>query len=220
MKRLYVLVLLLSLPFFAISQSLDELNKPIIGELDEVTTFSEGVAAVRKGDQWGFIDTEGKLVIDFRGDLVSNKDGDTSQLGVEGISRPHFKEGLCLIKVMNEEGIPRYGFMDSKGKTVIEPEFLNLSQFENGLAVGIYEKSTPRGKNQFQLNIYDYTFTEVVINKEGDMLWPIQERQNIVMSKKMYKLPELHAKMLAKDLLAIKGKDNNWKVVKPQLNNK
>ncbi len=219
MKHVYAFTLLICVPFLAISQSLEELNKPIVSGLAEVTSFHEGLAAVKKGNQWGFIDASGKIVINFRDDLVANKDADTSVLGINGVQYPHFKDGLCLIKVLNDEGIPRYGFIDTTGKTVVEPEFLNISQFENGYAVGIYEKSSLRGKNQFQLNIYDYAFTEVVINKAGEFLWPVQERQNIVMSKRMYKLPELHAKLLGDDLMAIKGKDNTWKIVKPELKN-
>ena len=71
MKRLQLFAVLIALPFFGFSQTLDDLNKPIIGNLDEVAPFSEGLAAVRKGDQWGFIDKEGGMVIDFRNDVMS-----------------------------------------------------------------------------------------------------------------------------------------------------
>ena len=33
---------------------------------DEAKSFSNGLAAVRKGDQWGFINKENKLVIDYQ----------------------------------------------------------------------------------------------------------------------------------------------------------
>lgn len=219
MKRIVIVfAVLIAAPFLGLSQSLEELNKPTISALDEVAPFYEGLAAVRKGNQWGFIDENGKLIIDFRDDLVSNNNADSSSEGIAGIHHPQFKEGLCLVRKLTDEGVPRYGFMDSTGKIVIKPEFLNLTQFENGYAVGIFEKSSLRGNNEFQLKIYDYDFTEVILDKTGEMVWPIQERENIVMSKKLYKLPELHSKMLSQNLLAVRGKDNRWKVVKISLN--
>ena len=219
MKRIGKIALFIFIPFLGMSQSLEELNKPTISALDEVSPFYEGFAAVRKGNQWGFIDESGKLVIDIRNDLVSNNNVDTSKDGISAIGHPQFKEGLCLIKELTEEGIPRYGFMDTTGKIVIKPEFLNATQFESGYAVAIYERSSLRGKNEFQLQIYDYDFTEVILNKAGEMIWPVQERQNIIMSKNKYQLPELHTKILAQDLLAVKGRDNLWKIVKTKMNN-
>ncbi len=217
MKRKGLIVLLFLIPFFGMSQSLEELNKPIISVLDEVAPFYEGLAAVRKGDKWGFIDEKGKLVIDFRNDIAWNKEV-SKEGGIASIRHPYFKEGLCVISRLTEEGIPLYGFMNTKGETVIEPEYINISPFENGKTVGIYGKKSFRGKNEFQLNIYDYSFTEVVVNNEGEMIWPIQKRINILMSKSRYELPVLHAKILADDLLAVKGKNSLWKVVKTDIN--
>ncbi|CAM4269224.1 WG repeat-containing protein [Zobellia nedashkovskayae] len=217
MKRLFIISLLLSIPIMGISQSVEDINKPIIGELDQIEPFSEGLAAVKKGDQWGFIDENGQLVIGFRGDVVWNKTPNTENFGIEGIGSPKFKDGLCTIKTVKEDGIARYGFIDKKGNVAVDPVFLNVSQFSDGHAVGIYESKELRGKNPFQLKIYDYEFTEVVVNEAGEMLWPIQERQNIVMSKKLFKLPELQARMISKDLLGVKEKSNTWKIVKPKL---
>lgn len=213
MKRLQLLALLIVIPFLGISQSVEEINRPTIAGLDEVAPFSEGLAAVRKGDQWGFIDREGNLVIDFRDDMVWNRQ-ESNLRGVSGIRYPEFKESLCMISKITDEDISLYGFINTKGETVIEPEFVNITPFENSHAVGIYARKTLRGKNEFQLDIYDYSFTEVLVNKEGEMIWPIQERQGIIMSKKRFKLPELHAKMLSEDLLAVWGTNNQWKVVK------
>lgn len=219
MKRLnIVFAVLILLPFLGISQSLEELNKPIVAGLDEVAPFSEGLAAVRKGNQWGFMDKEGTLVIDFRDDVVWNQNADTTQADVSGVRYPQFKQGLSIIQELTDEGVPLYGFMDTSGKQVIKPEFVNISSFDNGYAIAIYGKKTLRGKNEFQLNIYDYSFTEVLINLKGEMLWPIQERDNILMSKNRYQLPQLNTKILSDDLLAVKGKDNQWKVVKMALN--
>ena len=213
MKRLQLFALLIAMPFFGISQSVSDINKPTIAGLDEVAPFSEGLAAVRKGEQWGFIDKEGNQVIDFRNDMVWNRQASNAQ-GVSGVRYPEFKEGLAIISKSTDEGIPLYGFINTKGETVIEPEFVNITPFEDGHAIGIYGNKTHRGKNEFQLDIFDYNFTEVVVNTEGEMIWPVQQRQGIMMSKNRYKLPELNVRMLSEDLISVKGKDNKWKVVK------
>ncbi|MDO6807605.1 WG repeat-containing protein [Zobellia galactanivorans] len=216
MKHLLIITCLLLIPYLGISQTVEQINKPTVAELDQITPFSDGLAAVRKGDQWGFIDEEGQLVIGFRNDLVWNKNPQTDNPGVEGIGYPQFMNGRCVVREVKEDGIARYGFIDKKGNMAIPAEFLNVSPFSEGHAVGIYESKSLRGKNTFQLKIYDYDFTEVVVNEVGEMIWPIQERQNIVMSGKLYKLPELQAKMISDHLLAVKDKANKWKIVKPK----
>ncbi|MDO6518186.1 WG repeat-containing protein [Zobellia uliginosa] len=216
MKHLLIITCLLLIPYLGISQTVEQINKPTVAELDQIMPFSDGLAAVRKGDQWGFIDEEGQLVIGFRNDLVWNKNPQTDNPGVEGIGYPQFKNGRCVVRDVKEDGIARYGFIDKKGNMAIPAEFLNVSPFSEGHAVGIFESKSLRGKNTFQLKIYDYDFTEVVVNEAGEMIWPIQERQNIVMSGKLYKLPELQAKMISDRLLAVKDKANKWKIVKPK----
>lgn len=215
MKRISIaLVALLLVPFFCTSQTLKEINKAIIEGLDQVTPFSEGLAAVRKGNQWGFIDASGKLVIDFRSDLVWSKDVDKTRKDVKGIAYPRFKDGRCLVKAFKDEEIAHYGFIDKEGKIVIEPEYLNVTEFDEGQALGVYVKKTLRGKNNFQLNIYDYSFMEVVLNTAGEIEWPLAERDNILMSKRRYELPELKAKLLSKNLISIKNKKGHWEIYK------
>ncbi len=217
MKRILLLAVFIGLPFMGISQLLVTDNKPILDGLDEVAPFSEGLAAVRKGNQWGFIDKAGQLVIYFREDVVWNQNPDTTKQGVESIGHPQFREGLCMVKELTNEGIPLYGFIDIHGKQVIKPEFVNITHFENNHAVGIYARKTSRGKNEFQLDIYDYSFTEVLVNKEGEMVWPVQERTHIIMSKKRFKLPELRTKILSDNLLAVKDKNDKWQIVQWKL---
>jgi hypothetical protein len=216
-NKIILFAILLTVPFFAISQTVASINKPIMDNLDDVAPFSEGLAAVRKGNQWGFIDKTGKLVIDFRDDIVWNDNGDPSRRGVEGIKYPQFKEGFCYVQKLDDQGIPHYGFIDTSGNLVVEPEFLNLSHFDDGYAIGIYVRKDFKGKNEFSLNIYDYTFTELIINTSGEMVWPISERKDILMSKRMYKLPELRAKMLSSELLSNQTESGTWEVIKLNL---
>jgi len=218
MKRIsIILFVLMSAPIFCFSQTLEDINKTIIEGLDEVAPFSEGLAAVRKGNQWGFIDKSGKLVIDFRNDLVWNKDADKTRQDVTGIRYPRFRDGRCPVKALKEEGIAHYGFIDTTGKIVIEPEYLNVTEFDQGYAIGIFSRKSFRGKSEIKVNVFDYVFTEVVVNTSGEMVWPIQERENIQMSKRRYQIPEIRAELLSQDLLSVKNKDGHWDVRKPDL---
>ena len=66
MKRVVILFLLTFLtPFIGFTQTSIS--------FDYVSPFYEGFSAVKKGNQWAFINTEGVIVIDFRNDLVSTK---------------------------------------------------------------------------------------------------------------------------------------------------
>lgn len=214
---LFILSLLLAIPFTGAAQSIKTLNKPLMEGLDEITPYSEGLAAVRKGSQWAFIDRDGNLAIDFRSDLVWNKDADPNGQGVNAIPYPRFRDGRCMFRAVGDDEIPVYGFIDREGNTVIEPEYLNLSEFQEGRAVGIYVKKTFRGKNNFQLNIFDFSFLEAVLNPQGEILWPIGERQNILMQKRRYERPELHAHIIGNGLLVVKTGAGSWEIRRMEL---
>ncbi|MBT8184271.1 MAG: WG repeat-containing protein [Eudoraea sp.] len=214
MKRIYAIVfaLFLGAVFTGNAQIIESLNKPIIGELDEVRPFSEGLAAVRKGKQWGFIDTSGKLTIDFRSDLVWSPEADSSNSDVTGIRYPEFKDGLCMNQKLSAEGIPLYGFINSKGEQIIEPEFVNITHFNDGRAIGIYAKKTFRGQNEIKLQVFDYSFIEVIINTQGEILWPIRQRDHILMTTRRFELPLLRSKLISDQLLASKNDANEWEI--------
>jgi len=75
--------------------------------------FSQGLAAVQIGGQWGFIDLAGNFVI------------------VPSFLRAgSFKENLA--PVMARDGL--WGYIDMRGNYVIEPKFLRAYDFHEGLA--------------------------------------------------------------------------------------
>ena len=186
--------------------------------IDEIAPFSEGLAAVRKGNQWGFINEEGTLVIDYRSDLVWNREADPNRSDITGVRYPVFHDGLCMIKsTLEEEEINVYGFIDTKGNTAIEPEYLNVTSFNKGYAVGILFTKMFRGENKFKLRIYDYKFSEVILDTSGDIMRLIEQRDGIIMNKRRYTLPELRTKLIASDLFAVKGKTNTWEIRKLEL---
>jgi hypothetical protein len=118
---------------------------------DEVHDFSEGLAAVKLGDTYGYLDRAGKMMIPPRfGDagrfseglaLVStdpegkqegyiDKSGQLVIKGVEGDAARKFSGGLAAVRGKNG----KYGFIDTTGKFVIQPQFDRVGDFSEGLA--------------------------------------------------------------------------------------
>ncbi len=86
---------------------------------DGARDFSEGLAPVRAGDDWGFIDKTGTFVITPR-----FKDAEP------------FSSGLSKVTV---DG--KYGFVDKTGAIVIAARFRQAESFSEGLAVVATEKA-------------------------------------------------------------------------------
>ncbi len=179
-------------------------------ELDEVAPFSEGLAAVRQGDQWAFMDESGTVVIDFRSDIYWNKAAKGNEEGVSAIAYPKFSNGRCLVVKLVDE-IPVYGFIDTMGDLVIEHQFLNVRPFEDGFTTGIVYETVLRGQNEFKLNIYEYKFHEVLMNVDGKVVDFMNRRYNIQMKKPRYKVPKIESRMLNSQLVAFK-KGENWQL--------
>jgi len=207
MKKALAIFVFLWIPLLSFTQVLEE--------LDVIAPYSEGLAAVKKGDKWGFIDEKGNLVIDFRDDVVWNEKAIESNTDITGIRYPEFKNGRCLIReLLKDEEIYVYGFMDTSGNTVIKPEYLNVTQFDQGYAIGILMTKTLRGKNEFQLDIFQYRFSEVILDSFGEVMQLITLRDHIQMSKKRYKLPALRARLINPGLLMVMNEKDKWEVRK------
>ncbi len=158
-------------------------------QYDAVWQFSEGMAAVyslvttKEGiqDPVGFIDLEGKMVIEprftysglpwcyhFREGLaviqVGNYSGMINRKG-ENIIKPAYTHiGECHegLIVFQENLDKSYGYMDNKGQTVIKPQFHVAGYFANGIAsVSITNPNS--GGNE------DFAFKSFFIMKNGEM---------------------------------------------------
>lgn len=82
-------------------------------QYDGAGNFSEGLAAVKMEDKWGFIDHEGTIVIPPQ--------------KVDSVSA--FKEGMAAVQL---DG--KYGFIDRTGAMVIKPVYDEVKNFSEGLA--------------------------------------------------------------------------------------
>lgn len=204
MRNLIVLLFLVLMNSFCFAQ--------IISDIDEVHMFSEDLAAVKKGDDWGFINKKGELVIDFRSDLAltekANKKGKTSSNWY-----PVFKNGRCLMrKIINE--IPYYGYIDTSGNIIIHPQFLNATNFENGFALIIAPSKEVIGFNEIlKKDIISSNIEEFVINTSGEKVRYLENPINYHSSKRKSKTPPVfHSKFIGANLVAVQKNDMKWDI--------
>lgn len=132
---------------------------------DRFGNFSEGRAMVRINEKWGYIDTEGKLVIEAKytntTDFYSGKaivqngagkvlviDKAGVEIDVTGLGITDFKEfseGLAPVRINDGN----WGFLSLDGKLAIEASYVRVGYFTAGLAwvrtgddqVGFIDKS-------------------------------------------------------------------------------
>jgi len=81
--------------------------------VDEISVFSEnGLAAFRKNGKWGFINTEGNVVVSAQYDQVYA-----------------YTEGLAAVKLAGS-----WGFIDENGDMVIQNKYASVRSFSSGMA--------------------------------------------------------------------------------------
>lgn len=198
MRRTIIFWLAMScIPIFGFSQTTQE--------FDFVSPFHEEVAAVKKGDQWGFINRSGDMIIDFRKDLVITKTSKGEY--------PIFMNEMCLI-FKKEKDIKYFGYINNLGKTVIEPVYLNATNFEFDYALALKLRKEIAGHNHLlNKDVVYYTYEEVIIDKKGDVLEKLTEAKNVVLMKKM--LPEppgFTSKILSNHLATVKDSNGKWTI--------
>ncbi|MEZ4804387.1 MAG: WG repeat-containing protein [Bacteroidia bacterium] len=96
---------------------------------DEVLDFSDGLAVARKGELWGVIDENNKLVVDFK-----YKRRTCRTVGDKGLFfNDHFPKYSCgLIGICEERDTIYSGYIDKEGKTAIELKFRIAQPFYAG----------------------------------------------------------------------------------------
>ena len=95
-------------------------------DFDEAYNFSDGVATVRKGRNWYFIDESGAESVTI----------DPSILGIMEIGS--FSNGFCPIRkttIINKKPRRKYGYLDKQGQLAIPAVFDNAQAFDDGFAV-------------------------------------------------------------------------------------
>ncbi|OBX23359.1 MULTISPECIES: WG repeat-containing protein [Bizionia] len=194
------LITLVLIPFFGIAQTLEG--------LEYISPFNNDVAAIKKDNEWGFIDQNGKIIVDFRNDLILTK--------TDNANYPIFSNERCLI-AHHKDGVLYYGYIDKTGKTVITPQFLNASNFKNDVAVALkLVKEESSGMNELMKNIVNYHYYEVVIEKAGEInQYLTEEPIHITLTKeKMKKPPVITSKLISNNLIAVRNNNNKWTLKK------
>jgi len=85
--------------------------------------FSEGLCALQNNHLWGFIDTTGRVVIDFKYRNI-------------GHEVPTFREGKCCVSIQTESESLKRLYIDQAGNALFpNQEFSGITAFSNGLAI-------------------------------------------------------------------------------------
>ncbi len=143
--------------------------KPIY---DFVTTGGEGSFVVSLGDKHGFVDLEGNEFIPLSDEREYFED---------------FSEGLAMFYQNNG-----YGFIDKKGKVIIEPVFYSVDSFKDGVARVRNEKNLYGFIDKMGTMVLDYRYS-VVSNFEngyarfgrpGGLLGLISKKGEVVLEEK------------------------------------
>lgn len=188
----------------------------VIQDLEFIGPANEGHIPVLKNNKWGFINSQGELTVDFRNDLVHNeKTSSKSDLGVASQQFPGMYDGRITIKKITG-GIPYYGFIDSSGKTVIEPEFLNVSNFKNGHALALKIEEKFLGRNDLlDITIKSYKYDVVLIDREGDVKQYLAGPFPVAVSReKLREAPRIEARWVNENLIAVKNPQKKWEIHK------
>lgn len=198
MKKLILLFTILIIPLYGFTQTPES--------LDYISTFNDDLAAVKKNNQWAFINKEGNIVIDFRDDLVVTE--------FDNGNYPIFKNDRCLIRI-KKDGYSYFGYINKNGETVIEPQFLNATNFNNNTAIALKLIKEDAGKNTaLGKNIVYYKYFEVTIDRDGNVKnYLTTAGINIVLEENSIKnSPEITSKQIAENMYAVLDKNNKWSV--------
>ena len=178
-------------------------------EFDVVTPFQGELAAVKKGNSWGFINKSGIMIIDYRSDFVIKTNSDVTA------QYPVFKDERCLIRKMID-GNYYYGYLNTKGEEIIPAKYLNATKFQNGFAIVVTLLTDSIGFNKvLEKNVTSKKLEEYVIDTLGTKMRYLENP--IRYSEKLQRVkspPKIRSKFIAPGLIAVLKKDGKWDIYK------
>ncbi|TKC00784.1 WG repeat-containing protein [Pedobacter cryophilus] len=116
-------------------------------EYNDIHQFSEGLASVKTGKLWGFIDKSGKMVIPAKYDSADAFGNGLAPVKMKGKSGYINASGKLVIPLIYDDASVFYnglakvilngksGFIDPNGKVVIALKYDRVSFFKDGLAL-------------------------------------------------------------------------------------
>ncbi len=118
-------------------------------QFDDVGIFHEGLAAVKIGDHYGFIDSTGTVVFTLEPEYYPM----------------HFSDGLALV-VQTIDSTDRWGYINKKGEWVIPPQYVDADHFYGGLAYVILSNDPKDRRSGY-------------INHRGQVVWQHKDKYPI-----------------------------------------
>lgn len=115
-------------------------------KFDDRDAFNEGLAAVKIGDRYGFIDSTGTVVFTLEPEYYPM----------------HFSDGLALV-VQTVDSTDRWGYINKKGEWVIPPLFADANHFHGGLAYVILSDDPKDRRSGY-------------INHCGQVVWQFKDK--------------------------------------------
>jgi len=186
----------------------------ILSDVDEVTPFHDDLSAIRKNDQWAFINKAGEKIINYRDDLVTTVDEHfIDENGISSVNYPLFHNGRCLIKKLID-GTYYYGYINKEGDEIIEPLYLNATNFINGYAIVIKIAKNVMGNNlMLGKNVVNYKLEEYIIDSSGKTIKYLENARNDRSSRNKTKSPpSFCSKFIAPHLIAVMSPDKKWNI--------
>lgn len=157
----------------------DEFAEEQFGGYEMASAFQDGKAAVKTNGSWQLIDTNGKSVSDQFEEIVLNPQG---QYLINGLFLAKNKDGVyCVydeklkekakldcsdVDCISTDGIiafckdSKWGFVNTSGEVIIQPEYNKAKSFSNGLAA-VYNGDKWGFINKRNQLAIDYQFIDV-----------------------------------------------------------
>lgn len=124
--------------------------KAAVQQYDIVQNYSDGMAAVCRGGNWGYIDAQGREVVPCQFSRVFDLDNERDDYGFfrdNGYIR-NYHEGMVAVAKetsgakANYDRQLKWGFMDRSGRLVVDYIYDNVYDFSEGLAYVMSEDFT------------------------------------------------------------------------------
>lgn len=154
---------------------------------------------VSTNDEYGYIDWEGKTVI--------NPQFSEARL---------FSDGTALVKSSGDEAM--YGYIDTKGSYIINPQYLYATDFQDGIAFVVKEGEAPKTINKKGEVLFDVKNAHIVAElREGLAAFSVEDEEGELLIGFLNKKGEeviapefLKTHYFSEGRCAVLGKNKKW----------